>query len=288
MNFQEFLLLSWKTEILPNLLCKLKKFLIFLPLHSFIKISRIFKITGILILSYLIYKQLPFNNKSRLIYADNKMNNFIKHKLGKISYRPTFYMPGCLSQIIYHQLNPRPDLNFKREYIQTEDGGVFSIDWVAGPLKDTKKLLVVLHGLLGGSESGYLREILTGFLVTGEYKIVVVHNRGISETPLFTPFCFHASFTSDLQLALNLIKKRLPNYFCCCLGTSLGANIFVKFLAQDNSFNEYIKCLISISNPLNIFEGEKRNRGGLVCKFMKNKFAKYYNMHQILKRVDGK
>jgi uncharacterized protein len=190
--------------------------------------------------------------------------------------------------MIYHQFNPRPELKFKREYIQAEDGGVFSLDWVVGPPKETKKLLVVLHGLLGGSEAGYLREILRGFLLTGEYKIVVVHNRGISDTPLFTPFCFHASYTSDLEFALNLIKKRLPNHFCCCLGTSLGANIFVKLLAQDHSLNDYIKCLISISNPLNIFEGEKRNRGGLICKFMKNNFVRYYNMHQILKSVDGK
>jgi predicted alpha/beta-fold hydrolase len=269
-------------------------------------ISKVSKLSLIFILSYLIYKQLPFNNSTKLIYKQTPFNDYIKNKLGKIKYTPTFFIPGCMLQMLYHQFRPKPDLKFKREYIKVKDGGVFSMDWVVNinnkrnlvnknkinseknkfPLKPPK-LLVILHGLLGGSEAGYVREIIQGFQKTNEYKIVVIHNRGISDTPLFTPFTFHASYTSDLKSALNLIKRRFPNFFCCCLGTSLGANIFVKLLAQDHSLNDYVKCLISISNPLNLIEGEKKNRGGLLCCFMRNNFLRYYNKHPILKSVKG-
>lgn len=242
------------------------------------------KYTFCMFLSYLIYRQLPFKNKTKLLYLKNDFNNQIAKKLNPINYRPTFFMPDCSMQMIYHQFYPRPIIKFKREYIQTPDKGIFSMDWVIDEkVQKYNKLLVILHGLTGGSEAGYLREIIKEFLDYGGYKIVVIHNRGISDTPLFTPFPFHASFTSDLKFALKIIKQRFPNIFCAALGVSMGANIFVKFLANDYSLNNYIRCFVSISNPLNLEEGEKRNRGTLIDTHLKQAVIAYFSRHRILK-----
>jgi predicted alpha/beta-fold hydrolase len=241
-----------------------------------------------------VYKQLPFNNKIEIFCQKNKFNEYILNNLQPLNYKPTFYMPTCFLQMVYHHYFPRPIIKFKREYIKTEDGGVFSMDWVIdGNSKVNniyKKLLVIFHGATGGSEAGYIREILEEFIKKDEYKLVVVHNRGISDTPLYTPLSFHASYFYDQKYSLEIIQQRFPDLFCFTLGVSMGANIFTKLISNlenDDKLLNYIRCFVSVSNPLNFLESEKRNRGSIMDKHLKNCLKKYYLKHKILRHNKG-
>jgi predicted alpha/beta-fold hydrolase len=179
-------------------------------------------------------------------------------------------------------------MKYKREYVTTPDGGLLSFDWfidkatVNNP-NNFQKLLIILHGLTGGSEASYIRETIKAFAEYDGYKIVVIHNRGINDTPLITPYPFHAGFYYDYLYALNLIRNRFPDKLCYALGVSMGANLFTQLLTKETCMNDYIKGFVSVSNPMNLNIGEKRNRGTVIDMVLRNAFKKYLEKHNILK-----
>lgn len=148
------------------------------------------------------------------------------------------------------------------------------------------KILVILHGLTGGSEATYIRETILKFQQIQKLKIVVVNYRGISGSPLLTPLIYHAGFYDDLHEALKFIREKHPNLRCYALGTSMGANIFTKLLGNVHEFDDYIKGFIAVSNPLDCLEVEKRNRNGILDRFIIRRQIKYIELHKnILKDV---
>ena len=237
------------------------------------------------------HKQLPIFNSHRLIYENNNNNKFLVSGLGPFdNYRPTFYLPTCILQMLYNEICPNTKVDYKREYIETPDGGLISFDW-AVPEREVNetRLIIILHGLTGGSESSYIKEIVKGLMNNESNKVVVVQFRGINGSPLKTPLSYHAGETSDIKFALNYFRKTYPNLACYTVGTSMGANIFVKLFAHDHSFDDYVKGLVSISNPFNIIALEERNRGTVIDYFLKKRQQRYIKQHyNILKTLDRK
>ena len=236
-----------------------------------------------------VYKQLPFVNKHLLIYYKNDYNQLLVSQLGPLDdYRPTFYLPTCIAQMIYNEFKQVITIDFKREYIQTNDGGIISLDW-ANPAKMQKeecRLIVILHGLTGGSESNYIREIVKELNENERNIVVVVQYRGVNDSPLLTPKTYHMGETDDIKLALNYLRSLYPNLPCYTIGTSMGANILVKLFSHDHSFDDYVKGFISISNPFNILAIERRNHGTALDYFIKLNQQKYIKRHyEILKKL---
>jgi predicted alpha/beta-fold hydrolase len=243
-------------------------------------------VTKLMVLSvvyYLFYKQLPFLNRTKLLFKKTEKNEEIAKCLKKLSYRPTIYLPGLTTQLIYHELAPSKIVKFVREYIHTEDGGIISLDWVIDSGKSFNKILIILPGLSGGSEANYIRDIVLGFLKVGGYKVVIMHNRGISDTPVLTPMSFHAAKTDDLKLSIEVVRKRYGGYPCFGLGVSFGANIFTKLLANDEDIGSYMKGFVSISNPLNLHESEKITRNTFIGFFLYKALKTYAERHSIFR-----
>jgi predicted alpha/beta-fold hydrolase len=259
---------------------------------------RLFKytmvISGTSLLIFLIHRQIPYFNHYYLYFVENEKNKKIIDSILPIDYRVTPYLPSCLMQMIFNEVKSKPDIQYKREYIKTHDDGVLSLDWVKSDeriqkIKNPDKLLVVLHGLTGGSETSYIREIIEEFKNYPGFEIVAINYRGIAESPLLTPLIYHAGYTEDLYTAMKYIKKKNPNLRCYAIGTSMGANIFTKLLSNHHEFDDYIKGFISVSNPLNCLEVEKRTRGGVLDMFIIRRQVRYIEKHkEILKEKIGK
>ena len=137
-----------------------------------------------------------------------------------------------------------------------------------------------MHGLTGGSESNYIRDIVVKMTEIPNMKIVVINYRGVNNSPLLTPFTYHVGFYHDLLLGMEFIREKYPDLRCYALGTSMGANLFCKLLAKHYEFNNYIKGFISVSNPLNCNEVEKRNRNGIIDYFLKKRQISYLMKHK--------
>lgn len=221
----------------------------------------------------------------------NKLNQDLLNSMLPIDYKPSFYMLSCLAQMAFNERQTKKVVEYKRQYVATHDLGVISLDWVLTPktlsnplnyenLEKDDKLLVIMHGLTGGSEANYIRDIVEKFCEVERLKIVVVNYRGISESPLLTPFTYHIGYYHDLLTAMEFIREKYPDLRCYALGTSMGANIFCKLLANHHEFDDYIKGFINVSNPFNAFEVEKRNRNGVLDYFLSKRKIAYVQEHK--------
>jgi predicted alpha/beta-fold hydrolase len=217
-------------------------------------------IVTFLFLVYFIYCLIKwlFYTKSKIFYKATQQNEKLISNLGNIDFTPTFYLPNWFTQLIFNELKKRPEIKYKREYLINTDGGLMSLEWVVKPNDHFDKILVIQHGLTGGSNTCYIKETVQGFMNTN-YKIVIIQYRGINDTPLFTPLIFHGGFTNDLLFAMRYIMKRYKDIPIYTIGISMGANIFTKLLATHKEEFAPIKAFVSLSNPYCYAEVEKRN-----------------------------
>jgi predicted alpha/beta-fold hydrolase len=50
-------------------------------------------------------------------------------------------------------------VDYDRKYVKTQDGGQISLDFNSGNSPDNKKMCFIIHGLVGGSESAYIKHM---------------------------------------------------------------------------------------------------------------------------------
>lgn len=98
-------------------------------------------------------------------------------------------------------------------------------EFSALPSDDTRPMLVVLHGLSGGSHEVYLRHVLTPLVVDGLWEACVVNSRGCSQTNISSGVLYNARATWDVRQAVKWLRKTFPNRPLFGIGFSLGANI---------------------------------------------------------------
>nr|VWO94912.1 Mitogen-activated protein kinase (EC [Ganoderma boninense] len=113
-------------------------------------------------------------------------------------------------------------------------------------LSDDTPIIVTFHGLTGGSNEAYVRSILAPACASVEdgglgYRAVVVNFRGCAGTPVTSEKLYHCGNTDDARQALMYISHRYPKAkFVSGLGFSLGANVLVRYLAQEGQRSRLI------------------------------------------------
>jgi predicted alpha/beta-fold hydrolase len=89
-------------------------------------------------------------------------------------------------------------------------------------------MLVVLHGLSGGSYEVYLKHVLaplTGLNGEGEWEACVVNSMGCANHIITSTVLFNARSTWDCRQTVSWLRKTFPNRPMFGIGFSLGANI---------------------------------------------------------------
>jgi predicted alpha/beta-fold hydrolase len=90
---------------------------------------------------------------------------------------------------------------------------------------DDRPMLVMLHGLSGGSHELYLRHVLAPLIGDGGWEACVVISRGCSMTKITTSVLYNARATWDIRQTVQWLRKTFPNRPLFGIGFSLGANI---------------------------------------------------------------
>jgi len=90
---------------------------------------------------------------------------------------------------------------------------------------DNKPMLVLLHGLSGGSHELYLRHVLAPLIGDGGWEACVVNSRGCSMTKITSSILYNARATWDIRQTVKWLRKTYPNRPLFGSGFSLGANI---------------------------------------------------------------
>ena len=91
---------------------------------------------------------------------------------------------------------------------------------------DSTPMLVMLHGLSGGSHEIYLRHVLKPMVDAG-WKACVVNSRGCANSKITSGILYNARATWDVRQTVKWLSKQFPNRPLYGVGFSLGANILV-------------------------------------------------------------
>jgi uncharacterized protein len=128
-------------------------------------------------------------------------------------------------------------IKYEREVISTPDGGTIFLDHHPQKSVTASSTLVVLHGLSGGSDEPYVKELIHRWCVVEGRKAVVFNARGCAGSFLTSPQAYCAAYTGDIEFVVDHILRRGTSGECECgkilmVGFSLGANILTNYLGK--------------------------------------------------------
>nr|GEX89415.1 embryogenesis-associated protein EMB8-like [Tanacetum cinerariifolium] len=164
-----------------------------------------------------------------------------------------------LQTILLHLLVETYNFNYKRELFRSSDGGTIALDWLINFDEDSFQvdgnnmvarvvpIVIVIPGLTSDSDSPYIKHIAYNMAKHG-YNVVISNHRGLGGVPLTSDCFYTGGRTEDLREVVNHLHSTQPEAPLLVIGTSLGANILVKYLGEDGT-NAPIVGAASISNP---------------------------------------
>src|SRR5215468_3093679 len=129
------------------------------------------------------------------------------HTLRVPPYRAPRWLLGGHAQTIHPFLLRRPEVSYRRERIETPDGDFWDLDWMdpSFPADSTPTsalpLVVLFHGLEGGSGSHYARALMLHLASIG-WRGVVPHLRG-------HPRAYHSGDYLEMEAMLTAIDQRM-------------------------------------------------------------------------------
>ncbi|KAL9610315.1 MAG: hypothetical protein Q9167_004977 [Letrouitia subvulpina] len=157
--------------------------------------------------------------------------------------------------------NQDPPMFYKRKVFEAEDrafSGSFAVDFVVPQYNgtddnlprrtayfsdqefelmggnDKKPMLVVLHGLSGGSYEAYVRHTLLPLVQHREWEACVINSRGCAKSEISSNILYNARATWDMRQTVKWLKGKFPNRPLFGIGFSLGACILVNVRSLDS------------------------------------------------------
>ncbi len=181
-------------------------------------------------------------------------------------------------------------VNYKRERITTSDDDFIDLDWT---VNHSNRLLILLHGLEGSSNSQYIKGFAQYFN-KNNFDVCAVNFRGCSGSDNLKLPSYHSGATSDVVEIISHIETKKKYTEIVMIGFSLGGNVLLKYLGEQNSnVNTKIKCAVAFSVPCDLSgsSNELAKRGNKIYmqrflktlkKKMKNKAKRLPNQISLI------
>ncbi|CAN0880647.1 Embryogenesis-associated protein EMB8 [Linum grandiflorum] len=179
-------------------------------------------------------------------------------------YLPTVWLcsPHLQTAFVSFFGNP-PRFAYKRVLFYTSDGGTIALDWLlhshvnddaADNLNETvpKKtdkapILIVIPGLTSDSDAPYVKHLVLKMAKQG-WNVVVPNHRGLGGVQITSDWFYTAGGTEDSRTIIEHVHQEYPDTPLYVVGTSIGANILVKYLGED-SVNVPILGAVAVCSP---------------------------------------
>src|SRR3990172_1109005 len=207
-----------------------------------------------------------------------------------IPYRAPAWLPGGHLQTIYPALAaPRPRVSYQRERWDTPDGDFIDLDWLeqnsetsgidnasatvipaqAGTQRRSgapafaggttsantnlhAPLVVLFHGLEGGSRSHYAAALMAALRNAG-WRGVVIHFRGCSGEINRLRRAYHSGDSAEIGWILRRLKQQQTAGDLFAVGVSLGGNALFKLLGESGTAAaEVVAAAAAISAPVDL------------------------------------
>ena len=163
-------------------------------------------------------------------------------------YAAPWWLPGGHLQTLYASLFPPPRPAFERERWDTPDGDFIDVDFAGA--RASRYLMVLFHGLEGGSGSPYARALALAAAAAG-WRLAIAHFRGCSGEPNRKPRAYHSGDSEEVDWILKKMKQDAENL--CAAGISLGGNALLKWLGErGEAAAAIVRRAAAVSAPLDL------------------------------------
>lgn len=146
-------------------------------------------------------------------------------------FHPAWWLANPHLQTVWAPLFRRlPDLKRQRKSMSLSDGDNLLLDYCWPAQCQAVPLTLLVHGLAGSSESGYVLGLQHALAQKG-WPSVAVNCRGAAQ-PNLLPRSYHAGSSDDLQEVVLWLAKEHPDRTLMLVGFSLGGNMTLKLLGE--------------------------------------------------------
>ncbi|HVO88989.1 MAG TPA: alpha/beta fold hydrolase [Casimicrobiaceae bacterium] len=168
-------------------------------------------------------------------------------------YRAPPWLRGGHAQTIYPSYLKRERAPLRRERVFTADGDFWDFDWLDTPATPDAPLVVLFHGLEGGSGSHYARALMH-LLAQRGWRGVIPHFRGCSGEPNRLARAYHSGDHEDVGAMLQAIHERRGNAAALfAVGVSLGGSALLNWLGRHGeAATRIVQAAAAISTPIDL------------------------------------
>ncbi len=158
-------------------------------------------------------------------------------------------------QTLSAALFPPPAARFQRERWETPDGDFIDVDFAGAA--SAARLMVLLHGLEGCSDSHYVR-LLAQALPAAGWRVAIPHWRGCSGEANRKPRAYHSGDTAEFDWIVRRFENPVD-----VIGVSLGGNVLLKWLGERSAeAKAFVRRAAAVSAPLDLAAaGAAQDRG---------------------------
>lgn len=182
---------------------------------------------------------------------------------------------AAVNGLIACRINTKYGVMFRRERVTMSDGGTIALDWAidldtyyANPgitIEEIpkEKVVILLHGILGDSQSEYIYFFVQQLLKAG-YTPVVYIARGCSDLAISSSSFFSGKLANDMYEVVRYIKldyqkqqrdSRHPHHQrkqkIFAIGYSLGASSLLCYLSRLKE-NAFLTAAVAVCPPWNV------------------------------------
>ncbi|KAF2319945.1 hypothetical protein GH714_020809 [Hevea brasiliensis] len=162
------------------------------------------------------------------------------------------------SSELYQSVASKCRILHGRHIFHANDGGTIALDWLMSTdveqgvccnndavLRDDKApIVIVIPGLTSDSASAYIKHLALTMARQG-WNVVVCNHRGLGGMSITSDCFYNAGWTEDVVEFIDHIHREYPEAPLYAVGTSIGANILVKYLGEQGLLFLLLVLLLS-------------------------------------------
>ncbi|GAA0143581.1 serine protease [Lithospermum erythrorhizon] len=162
-----------------------------------------------------------------------------------------------------------PPFSYRREMFHASDGGTIALDWLTrsdvtgGPVhnnhsirkNDRSPIMAVIPGLTSDSASPYLQQLAFCSAKRG-WDVVIINHRGLGGISITSDCFYNAGWTEDVRDVNGYLHQKYPEAPLFLVGTSIGANILVKYLGEHGE-DVPVAGAVAVCSPWDLLIGSR-------------------------------
>ncbi|ELP95250.1 abhydrolase domain containing protein, putative [Entamoeba invadens IP1] len=209
-----------------------------------------FALFGVVIVLYSAQKNTPV-----IFHSPTKESEELSTHLSLTPFQLSpFLCDGALQTITVFLTKYPKNMSFTRRMVTGFDGGEFAVDWLdcQDTLPTTSPVIIIFHGLAGGSRESYVRRFADAANKEG-YRVCVYTYRGCAGTLMKTPRAYNVTCLEDTETVISHVHQIYIESQIFLVGYSMGGMIVTSVLGRLEHLKE--KCnlagIVAVSSTWN-------------------------------------